>query len=426
MEGFFVENSVVPAEDFDKPFVLRHSIKITKGKPNPNKFEEDQVWFAVLFTTQRLLRNGVNSKVIQADSTYKILYEGYPIQLFGTSDINNAFHLIAFGFSSNENQDTYELGFSAIRDGMFELLHEEAKFAVLVSDAAMAIKNAFNSVFPDRKTITCWFHVKKNIREKLANNDNREAIIEDINKLQLCDHGHLFNKASRLFVNKWLDVENDFIMYFGRQWLSHHNQLWFEGAESFVPKTNNGLESTNGRLKSDFFHREKFTLPAFKSKIITVVQTFSCEYRDGLKKIETETSFAKELWKDGSEWARSSKKTSVDNSNDDGTSYFIPAGEDAAVKAADLKSYKDMKWKRYDDFVDNRFKIWRVFVPKGLHALKRATCSCPVYLKKYKCKHIVGLGLRLHLIDVPADSRPIGKKRAVGRIKKAGPALSKD
>lgn len=412
----------MPIEDFDKPFVLKHSIRIIKGKPNPNKYEEDSVWFAAVFTTQRLLRNGLNAKVIQADSTYKIVYEGCPIQLFGTSDLNNKFHLIAIGFSSNENEETYQLGFEGIRDGMLDNLHEEAKFNVLVSDAAMAIKNAFNSVFPHaNKTVTCWFHVKKNIRSKIEN--NRDEILGDIDKLQLCENEKLFDRACVLFTKKWRGVEKNFIDYFERQWLSPNNKFWFEGAEKDTPKTNNGIESTNGRLKSDFFFREKFTLPVFRSKIFGVLQTFSYEYRDGLKQINNQISFNNELWKNASKWASSEKKTIAVGGHGGATTYFIPAGEMVSVDAKDLKSYKSLDWKNFDDFKGIYFKIWRVFVPKK-DSLEGTTCSCPAFLKKNKCKHVLAIGLRLHSVDEPESIRTIGKKRMTGRPKKIGRALA--
>ncbi len=55
----------------------------------------------------------------------------------------------------------------------------------------------------------------------------------------------------------------------------------------------------------------------------------------------------------------------------------------------------------------------------------KSTCTCPIYLKNFICKHIVGLAIRLKKYEVvpEAKSIPIGEKRKRGRPAQAKKAL---
>ena len=57
------------------PFVLHKS------------FNYDTERFVILITTHQLLSN-TNSKLFQIDSTYKLVWQGYPVLVMGTSDIS--------------------------------------------------------------------------------------------------------------------------------------------------------------------------------------------------------------------------------------------------------------------------------------------------------------------------------------------------
>ncbi len=56
---------------------------------------------------------------------------------------------------------------------------------------------------------------------------------------------------------------------------------------------------------------------------------------------------------------------------------------------------------------------------------KTSKCNCPVFVKNYMCKHVVGMGIRLKYCKPPpaAKTIPIGEKRKRGRPSKAKPAL---
>ena len=59
---------------------------------------------------------------------------------------------------------------------------------------------------------------------------------------------------------------------------------------------------------------------------------------------------------------------------------------------------------------------------------KEGTCTCPCFLKKYMCKHVIGLSIRLKYVKpLPAAKQvPIGEKRKRGRPNKSSKALIED
>ena len=48
---------------------------------------------------------------------------------------------------------------------------------------------------------------------------------------------------------------------------------------------------------------------------------------------------------------------------------------------------------------------------------RNAKCSCPIFMKKYICKHIVGMAILKNLVEVPDEAKtvPLGQKRKRGR-----------
>ena len=64
--------------------------------------------------------------------------------------------------------------------------------------------------------------------------------------------------------------------------------------------------------------------------------------------------------------------------------------------------------------------MWIVKIPDGDEKWLEENCIRPCFLKKYMCKHLIGLAIRLKLAKPHAAAQdvPIGEKRSRGRIKK--------
>ena len=72
--------------------------------------------------------------------------------------------------------------------------------------------------------------------------------------------------------------------------------------------------------------------------------------------------------------------------------------------------------------------MWIVSLPTVNEKWKEGNSTCPYFLKKYMCKHVIGLAIRLKLAKPPAATKdvPIGQKRRRGRPSKATKALIVD
>jgi predicted nucleic acid-binding Zn finger protein len=88
-------------------------------------------------------------------------------------------------------------------------------------------------------------------------------------------------------------------------------------------------------------------------------------------------------------------------------------------------SVKEMRWNTFDQFKRRNFAVWIVTLPKDDDNWKNGKCTCPGFFKKYICKHIIGLSIRLKYVRPPATAKqvPIGQKRKRGRPKQATKAL---
>jgi hypothetical protein len=64
-----------------------------------------------------------------------------------------------------------------------------------------------------------------------------------------------------LFFKKYeqfIDAEK-FLIYFKKQWCDK-NFLWYEGAATFYPSTNNAMERFNLRIKEEYFEWERLSM----------------------------------------------------------------------------------------------------------------------------------------------------------------------
>jgi len=64
-------------------------------------------------------------------------------------------------------------------------------------------------------------------------------------------------------------------------------------------------------------------------------------------------------------------------------------------------------------------------LPNNAEEWRKATCTCPSFLKNYICKHIIGMSIRLKYCKPPQEAKnvEIGTKRKRGRPSKAKKAL---
>ena len=127
-----------------------------------NEEETNERIFRFFLSSVRLLNVASVATHINADATYKLVWQGFPVLVIGTTDLNKSFHPFGLAVCSNEQTKDFEFIFKAVQIGMEKINKNLLKSEALVSDAADAIKNGFKNVFGNPfNHVMCWGTCKK-------------------------------------------------------------------------------------------------------------------------------------------------------------------------------------------------------------------------------------------------------------------------
>lgn len=335
-------------------------------------------------------------------------------------EMDRHFHLIALGAASKEKTENFRFFFDSLKTRILDIFNISIEPTILICDGAKAIQNAFKMVFGDDCLILmCWFHMKKAFDKhvkQLLPKGLRDEVISDLDTLQISQNPQMFEKASKLFLEKYASYEQ-FVQYFGHEWL-HLNRNWYEGASpSLVPSTNNAEETFNRLLKDEKTLRRRLPLKEYVNCVHDWVKSWNIEYDRGAKSIFiNEPTIDLKLWTKSYQWVHLKK---VVKKSANANILLVPAKTAIVVDNFDT----DVEWETFDDFKKTAFVQWQVDTSN--EDCKKWTCNCPAFMKSYMCKHVVGVALRLKLAIAPDEAKivPIGTKRKKGRPAKAKKAL---
>jgi hypothetical protein len=135
LEKWIHEHESIPDDD-NEPFVMKSWI-----------LEGDQPSFRFILTTKKLLKLTCSTDILHADATYKLIWQGFPVLIVGTTNKNRKFYPLCLGVSTNEQKEDFEMMFSVLKEAVCSLYEHDLKPKVLVYDAAQAIKNTFLGCF---------------------------------------------------------------------------------------------------------------------------------------------------------------------------------------------------------------------------------------------------------------------------------------
>lgn len=224
------------------------------------------------------------------------------------------FHPYRFAVCSNTEEKDFKFIFTSIRDGLQDLnMKMNVQGLALVADGSEAIRNAFLSVFgDDHNMVMCWSHMRKRVQKKLHSIEDKnlyDAIMDDIDTLQLSNNEKTFEVATKLFLKKWKSEEK-FLQYFSSEWLESKND-WYEGLQMYIPSTNNALEATNRVIKDEDTIRERLVLSRFTVVVFSIVKKWLKERnpaRVNSKQFEHQPSMTLSQWTNGYNWVKLNKE----------------------------------------------------------------------------------------------------------------------
>lgn len=419
------ENQKNVPDDLDTAFVLSYHVYAES-----NVVEEQDL--KIVISTKRLLSIAKKSSLLQTDGTYKLVWQGYPVLLAGTSDQNNKFHPYALAVVKSESIEDYSFIFRAIQEYV-----SNWQPTVLLADGSDAITSAFSLVFEvPFIRLMCYFHVVQNNEKflKVLTKDGISAQLKmDISVLQHCVDEATFTKATELFLNKWKAHKNprvkEFIHHFKDQWILKYPN-WYEGAAKNYPSTNNSLEATNAWIKRSHTLREILPVGQFVNGIVTLIESWS-KRRDpsstNCENFADTPTRTLQQWTAAYQWTLEKRSMLQQPHSTIGwTQYSVPSHtlqKDLTPKLLKQHLKTEGKWKTFDAFKTHRYSIWHVVV--NPECVNQSTCSCPIFLKFRECKHRLGVLIRLKMVDVPpaAKNVSLGQKRKRGRPSLAKKAL---
>lgn len=427
MVEWFEANSSIP-ENESTPFILSHECSEPGDKAK---------FFRFAVTSKILLKNATKSKILHADATYKLIWQGFPVLIIGCTDKRKTFHPIVIGVSTNETQSDFTFMMESVKNGVKKHFNVEYMPNVMVGDAAPAISNAFQSVFPGGKNtiVTCFAHVIANMKkQKLEDKslDNWRKIKNDITHLQLAPSKAVFEKAQQCFIDMYQEKEPNFCNYVQRTWFNK-NSNWYEGVKHFTPSTNNALEAFNAILKRDHTHRKRVTCAAFKNLLMDIIQTLSEKYVRGEKIVHTSVEPSLDDWRQALDWVKLDRHVMVIDSNKSKfdkiyveSSRFGENFNGNKFTKLHIENYTNNIWENFDQYKKVVFSIHELMFSNDFW--NKSVCSCPSFYKNYMCKHILGIAMMKKIVKPPktANTDVIGQKTKRGRKPNATKALLTD
>jgi hypothetical protein len=150
--------------------------------------------FRLFFTTKRLIRIASIAILAHTDATYKLIWQGFPVLIVGTSDAYKRFHPIGLAVCTNERAADFQFLFEAVCFCLTDLGLPKPTSFDLVADAADAITNGFKAVFGDNfNRIMCWFHVEEAVKKRVKS-VNIKNVLETTYKNFKCANQLVFSK----------------------------------------------------------------------------------------------------------------------------------------------------------------------------------------------------------------------------------------
>lgn len=417
LEQWLLTNSAIPVNPHEM-FVISYEVIENDAGPAAFRF---------VISTKYLLQLTSDVKVLHAGATTnKLMWQGFPVQIIGTTDKDRKFHALCLAVITKEQKDDFKMIFDALKNKVNILYATDLRPNVLVYNATKEIQDAFiESYGVDAKVRICWNYAKRKMESSiggscLINKVTQKAILADLESLHATTCPNIFKAASIAFLQKYQDQQR-FVVYFKEHWLLQ-NKNWYLGSTPDTPPTNNALETFNKAIKNSNTLQERLPLTRFFVAVTEIVSQWSTKYvlYPAVNAFVKSPTITLKDWTSSYQWMNVAKDIVELRKDENFTYYEIPAGEAFICKKF------EKHWETFDEFKVQHFSKWQISLPLNTEEWKLGgKCDCPTFYKIYMCKHIIGLALRLKHTVLPVGVKNIlmGEKRKRGRPSKSKQAL---
>lgn len=253
---FLEENEIVP-EDEHEPFISNYCVE-ENGSSGAFRF---------FITTKKLMNYTLDLKThVCLDTNHKLIWQGFPIFVVGSTDMENRFHCFGMCIASGEEETVFSFIFQSLQSTIIQLFYSTYSPTVLLSDPNTDLQTAFMQTF-EGKMFLCNESVFKVITKKLSKQkipkEVKKQILEDLKVLQLSTSDNVFHVGVRLFCEKYSEYP-DFVHYFRTHWVLE-NSNWYEGIKGFeaIPMSNSAMQTFVGDLRRRSLIRERVSCFVF-------------------------------------------------------------------------------------------------------------------------------------------------------------------
>lgn len=414
-------------------FLCKPKVEVPSAANEPFvlKLKATQHQVHAILTTFALLQNTVNIRNICIDTSRILKWRKHPIFIVGTIDSQKNFHLIAVYICSTYEEADFVLLFNSLIESSKRYFEFEMKPSIMVSDCSDKKIEAFKKTFGKnvlQKYIMAWNHVAQTIaKATLQQARHRNQIKNDVKVMKQMTTQENFNSVSKLFYDKYHDLENNFAESFATLCIGRYNN-WFEDIADYSKVEVAEVVNRDISLRSN--------LPAdiFVESLCEILSTESIQYTTSKKSASATTiSIPTEAFRIFAE-ERSDIMATVENYESSSTHYYyILKSKKNSAKEDEVQSpdaLKTQQWSSFDEYVEHGFDMYYdVTVYKHKDEYKtRSRCTCAEFQSLAYCRHIVAVALHKKVIKCPknANPTPIGAKAKKGRKKNATNGLSRN
>ena len=149
--------------------LLIENIAVTKRKAmylSSDDINYDTNTFKFFMSSILFLKTALKAEYLRADATYKFLWEGFPVHIIWTTDSKRSSHCYGISVYNEETTADFEFTLHPMKLAISKYFGVNYRSSVLISDAAISIKNAFQNILGvDQEFFVEMFcyHMRKNV-----------------------------------------------------------------------------------------------------------------------------------------------------------------------------------------------------------------------------------------------------------------------